>query len=106
MDFSTLVGYLGTIIALVGSMTWWLSVQLNNLKSLIFAQTTEVKESILNKLEYHEKHDDERFSNLDKRIWEMQVRNAAIDGRGKYFAPNPTDQSRDVSRATGSERTG
>jgi hypothetical protein len=93
-------------MALVGSMTWWLSVQLNSLRTLIYAQTTEVKESILDKLEYHEKHDDERFSSFDKQLWEIRVRNAAIDGRvgRKDRYDNPTDRSRDSRSEESTER--
>lgn len=35
---------------------------------------------ILDKLEYHERHDDIRFSQLHDSIWDMKVRNAAIKG--------------------------
>lgn len=39
----------------------------------------ETREAILNKLEYHERHDDHRFDNIRKDIWEIRLRNAGID---------------------------
>lgn len=54
--------------------------QFNNMKTLIYNQTDEIKKSISEKLEYHEQHDDSRFSDLDRSIWLLRVRNAARDG--------------------------
>lgn len=75
--FVTAGGFIGTLIAAVFAAGLWLSRQFSILKDFI----TE-------KLEYHEKHDDERFHEVEKRfssirndIWEIRVRNASIDGR-------------------------
>ncbi|SRR6266481_1392866 len=86
MDLSTieyLLAIAGTIIGTVGTLTWWLSSQFKSTRDLIY----KIKEDILTKLEYHERHDDKRF--IDSRndlqtvrndIWEIRVRNAALDG--------------------------
>lgn len=66
--------------------------ELSKTKEMIFKKLEEVTEKIMNKLEYHERHDDQRFhdiaDNMNKRfnatsddIWAIKVRNAAIDGQ-------------------------
>ena len=37
----------------------------------------EIKKEILLKLEYHERHDDARFSEIRNDIWQMRVDDAA-----------------------------
>lgn len=77
----TLVSVAGTlvftILTAVWSLAWWLARQ--------FAL---VKDAILEKLEYHERHDDIRFDALTKDLWEIRVRNASVDNanRGKVNA--------------------
>lgn len=94
MDWNLLAVVLtlaGTTIGTVGSLVWWLSRQFALLKSLVY----ETKELIVGKLEYHERHDDSRFlqlnNDLNSRvlqlnndIWTIKLRNAGIDGnKGK-----------------------
>lgn len=77
----TLVSVAGTlvftILTAVWSLAWWLA-----------RQFSLVKDAILEKLEYHERHDDIRFDALTKDLWEIRVRNASVDNmnRGKVNA--------------------
>jgi len=71
----------------VWGLAWWLSNQFSGIKNFVFQQIKSVEQTILEKLEYHERHDDIRFSGLDSRVtnirddlWNMRVRNAAIKG--------------------------
>jgi hypothetical protein len=71
----------------VWALAWWLSGQFSEIRSVVYQQIARVEGTILDKLEYHEKHDDTRFSNIDTRLlnvrddlWDMRVRNAAKDG--------------------------
>lgn len=80
MDWSFLWYIAGTLTAIIGgvwSLAWWFARQFSNIAKAI----TETKDAILAKLEYHEKHDDQRFAEVRKDIWEIRLRNAAIDGR-------------------------
>lgn len=77
----TLVSVAGTlvftILTAVWSLAWWLA-----------RQFAAVKDAILEKLEYHERHDDIRFDALTKDLWEIRVRNASVDNanRGRVNA--------------------
>lgn len=57
-----------TILTAVWSLAWWLA-----------RQFSLVKDAILEKLEYHERHDDVRFDAITKDLWEIRVRNASVD---------------------------
>lgn len=80
---------LAQILALLGTIGGfgvWLSGQLNKIKDLIFIQNekTNIKidtmeKSLLEKLEYHERHDDKRFGDMRDSLWEMKLRNADME---------------------------
>lgn len=81
-----LIGLFMTTFAAVWSLAWWLSGQFTDLRNLIYSQVEKLNTVFSNKLDYHEKHDDTRFSNLDTRlasvrddIWDIRVRNASKD---------------------------
>lgn len=90
LDGNIYIGIVGlclTIFASVGSLTWWLSGQFTAIRNLIYTQIEKVYNNLSAKLDYHEKHDDNRFSNLDVRmasirddIWDIRVRDAAVRG--------------------------
>lgn len=71
-----MVGLFISIFAAVWSLAWWLSGHFSNIRKDFYALGKE----ILEKLEYHERHDDQRFSQLRDDIWDIRVRNAAADG--------------------------
>lgn len=49
--------------------------QFLSLRTLIF----KMKDDILDKLEYHERHDDTRFSQMNNDLWTLRLRNASLD---------------------------
>lgn len=59
----------------------WINRQFFNIRTLVYDTSEKLQNNILTKLEYHEKHDDQRFAQIDKNIWELIVRNAAVDGQ-------------------------
>lgn len=59
----------------VWALAWWLSGQFSEVRNLVYAQMNR----ILEKLEYHEKHDDVRFGQLREDLAEIRIRNAAKD---------------------------
>ena len=80
------VGVFTACLASVWSLSWWLSNQFTALRNLLYTTVKKSEENIIAKLEYHEKHDDQRFSSVDERfsslkddLWEIRVRNAALD---------------------------
>jgi len=89
--FVELAGLFLTIFAAVWSLALWISGQFTKVRGLIYETAEKTSATIMAKLEYHEKHDDARFSSLDNRIvnirddlWGIQMRNAAI--RGLYLS--------------------
>lgn len=62
-----------TISGAVWSLAWWLSGQFSSIKNLLYLQINKMEESLLSKLEYHEKHDDVRFDDLKHDLWEMRL---------------------------------
>jgi hypothetical protein len=67
------VYYIGaTVLGAIGaswSLAWWFARQF----AIVINSIYETKDSIISKLEYHEKHDDVRFANVDKNIWELRL---------------------------------
>jgi hypothetical protein len=98
MDWNLITAVLvavGTSIGTVGSLTWWLSGQFRSTRDLVYTQIQQV----LEKLEYHEKHDDSRFLGIRNDIWEIRLRNATIDGKQlKHKEVN--NERRDQNRRT------
>lgn len=76
-------GVLASVGASVWSLAWWLNGHFGSMRKDVYALGKE----ILNKLEYHERHDDTRFSQLRDDIWDIRVRNAAMDGIVKPTKP-------------------
>lgn len=63
----------------VWALAWWLSGQFERTHTLIYQQIAKVEQTIFNKLEYHEKHDDQRFMEVRDGLSEIRIRNAAKD---------------------------
>ena len=76
----SLLDFLAMIVGVVWGHSLWLQKQFDSLKELIYAKVNTLEDNLMSKLEYHEKHDDKRFLDLYNRLWEMRLRNAAIDG--------------------------
>lgn len=75
-----LIGCLAVILGAVWGHSLWLSKQFGLLRDLIYSKVGALEDVLLSKLEYHERHDDKRFSDLHNELWEMKLRNAAVQG--------------------------
>lgn len=60
----------------VWGLAWWLSGQFSLIRQLVYEQSSKTADAIVNKLEYHEKHDDARFDDIKRDIWEIKIRQA------------------------------
>lgn len=60
----------------VWGLAWWLSGQFSSLRQLVYESIHKTETAILAKLEYHEKHDDARFEDVKRDIWEVKLRQA------------------------------
>lgn len=80
----TILATVGSILITVLGAQWRLTTWLSNQFSSSRNMMDEIKKDLLQKLEYHERHDDRRFSEIRDDVWELRVRNAALDGRAIY----------------------
>lgn len=69
-----------TIFGAIWSLAWWLSGQFSKTHKLIYDQIKKLEDHFTNKLDYHERHDDQRFNTIHNDLWEMRVQNAAVRG--------------------------
>ena len=78
-DWATL-GIIFTIVSAVSSLTWWLSGQFSSVRHMVYERIGLTEKVLVDKLEYHERHDDVRFAGIRNDLWDIRVRNAAKDG--------------------------
>ncbi len=72
-------GIIVTVISAVSTLTWWLSGQFSTLKNVVFEKLGLTEKVILDKIEYHERHDDSRFAQIREELSELRIRNATKD---------------------------
>lgn len=65
--------FLGTILGAVWGHSLWLSKQFSSLRELIYHKVDQLENNFIQKLEYHERHDDSRFNDIHTRIWELKL---------------------------------
>lgn len=78
-------------------MVWWLSGQFDSQKVFFTKEMRQVENSIVEKLEYHERHDDRRFAEVKDDIFGIQLRNAAIDG--EVFVQRARERNKRIADA-------
>ena len=59
----------------------WLTRQFSIINASVYKTKDELKNVFLDKLEYHERHDDVRFDNVRKDIYQLGLRMAANTGK-------------------------
>lgn len=77
--FVLVAGLFLSVFGAIWSLAWWLSGKFGEIRGLVYASAEKTREVLLNKLEYHERHDDDRFSQIREDLSEIRVRNAAKD---------------------------
>jgi hypothetical protein len=69
-----------TIITAVWGHAIWLSNRFAGISKEMDQRFEKVFSAINSKLEYHERHDDQRFGEISNGLWEIRLQNA-IQGR-------------------------
>lgn len=64
----------GWIIAVIGAMLW-LNKQFASMKDFVQKKI----EQVLDKLSYHERHDDQRFAQMTNEMWQIRLDSALKD---------------------------
>ena len=73
MSPSDWAAIIGVYVTILGSV-WALGRYLDGRFTKVFEKIENVRDAILNKLEYHERHDDKRFSEIREDLWETRLR--------------------------------
>lgn len=91
-NWVSLAGLFGSVFAAVWSLAWWLSGKFGEMSKDLRERIASVEKNLTEKLEYHERHDDQRFTGIRNDLWEIRVQNAARDGvvRLKKIKENET----------------
>lgn len=79
-SFITVMAAPAAMISYAAGLTWFIASQFSGIRSLIHSQNQKTQDIVLSKLEYHERHDDQRFAAISNDLWAIRVRNAAVDG--------------------------
>jgi hypothetical protein len=87
-----------TIISAVWGHALWLGGQFKNVDEKFAKILTTINE----KLEYHERHDDQRFNHISDNIWELRLSQALSTG----YPINATKKAIRTEPRTGGEETG
>lgn len=82
-EWSLVLGVLGAVMIVLTSM-WrfltWISEQFASMKDYVNDRISDLESKIVDKLEYHEKHDDHMFSNIHNEIRELKILDATRNG--------------------------
>lgn len=82
--------FLTTVISasfVTGTIVWGFSTMLSNKINVVYSRIEKAQEVILAKLEYHERHDDQRFAAINNELWAIKIRNASKDGNFQITRP-------------------
>jgi hypothetical protein len=83
----------GTVATVVWSAAWFIFTQQIKIKDLIYVKFEELKNLFSDKLDYHERHDDQRFDNITKDIMTLRISQAKSSNRiTKYLDENGNDK--------------
>lgn len=78
-DVYYLTMIMGTVFGAIWGLAIWLTGKFSTLKGQFYDKMDKSMGMILDKLEYHERHDDQRFAALFKDLSDLRVRNATAD---------------------------
>lgn len=75
LNAETVAAFIGIYLTILGSV-WGLGRYFDGRFTKVFEKIDTVRDQIMNKLEYHERHDDKRFSEIREDLWETRLRMA------------------------------
>jgi hypothetical protein len=83
-DWFQVITYILTAAASLLAAGWfsalWIARLRDDIKEAIHEKIEKLEQNIVRKLEYHEQHDDKRFSEIRKEIIDLRIREAKRDG--------------------------
>lgn len=81
------VGFIG-LLTTVATLTWWLSGQFSKNRHMFHNLIAGLQLTVEQKMDEHEAKDESRYTSLGEQIKQIQLRNAAQDGKlNRKFGP-------------------
>lgn len=80
MDYIPVIALCVTVIGAVWGHAIWLSSKFTGVYKYVDEKFSNMERAITDKLEYHERHDDTRFSELTNSMWEIRLQQAIRNG--------------------------
>jgi hypothetical protein len=68
-----------SICFVIATSVWSIALWLNGHFNTIRKEITALGKEIVDKLQYHERHDDQRFGQIQEALTDIRVRNAAME---------------------------
>lgn len=69
-----------SIIGSIWAFALWIHKSFSGVQDKLYSKLERLEKVFSDKLEYHERHDDKRFSEVHDEIWELKLRHAASQG--------------------------
>lgn len=66
-----------SICFVIATSVWSIALWINGHFNILRKELSELGKEILDKLQYHERHDDQRFGQIQEALTDIRVRNAA-----------------------------
>lgn len=76
MDYFPQLALGVTIITAVWGHAIWLSNRFSSISQEMDKRFEKLLTTLLGKIEYHERHDDQRFGEINNGLWEVRLQNA------------------------------
>jgi hypothetical protein len=89
-----------TIITAVWGHAIWLSNRFAGISQEMDKRFEKILVAITTKLEYHERHDDQRFGDINNGLWEIRLQNAI---HGRLISPK---EAEDIKSGEGRTQEG
>lgn len=78
---------LGTVAGAAGTVVFGFFKLISSQISRLSEKMDEGNKELMKQLNYHEQHDDKRFSDIFNELWTIKVRNAVKDGNIPRYDP-------------------
>jgi hypothetical protein len=98
MDYLSAFALALTVVGTVWGHAIWLSGRFTGISKEFDIKFEKFLQTIMDKLEYHERHDDQRFGHINDSIWEMRLQNALnIHGPSQEAPRKPRTTREEIS---------
>jgi hypothetical protein len=76
----TLLAGIGGLLVATASLAWFIAEQFKKTRAEFWTGITNLHNTIMMKIDDHQKEDDHRFDAITRQVWNLEVRFARRDG--------------------------